>query len=77
MFYQNVQYNYENFFYDSCFTYSIELPLVVCSSNENQSSSSEYQSSSSERQGSSSEHHSSSSEHQSNSSERQSSSIDF
>ena len=49
--------------YNSCFKYSIELLIVICSSSEHHSSSSE--------------HHSSSSEHQSSSSERQSSSNDF
>ena len=45
---------------NSCFTYSIELLIVICSSSEHQSSSSEYHSSSSEHQSSSSEHQSSS-----------------
>ena len=54
---------------NSCFLYSIELLIVICSSSEHQSSSSEYHCSSSERQSSSSEHHSSSSEHQNSSSD--------
>ena len=60
-----------------CFTYSIELLIVICSSIEHQSSSSEHQSSSSEYHSSSSERQSSSSEHHSSSSEHQNSSSDF
>ena len=73
----SITMNTSSMIQNSCFTYSIELLIVICSSSEHQSSSSEYHSSSSERQSSSSEHHSSSSEHQSSSSERQSSSNDF
>ena len=47
---------------NSCFTYSIELLIVICSTSEHQSSSSEHQSSSSEYHSSSSEHQNSSSD---------------
>ena len=63
--------------YNSCFTYSLELLIVIRSSSEHQNSSTEHLSSSSEHQSSSSEHTSNSNEHQSSSSEHQNSSNDF